>query len=447
MRILHLSTSDSSGGAARAAYRLHTGLRRLGYDSTMLVAERKNHHDELVKLFAPSMDLPSRLARKFRRARIARDAARHPNRPAGHELFSDDRTEHGRELLHHLPACDVINLHWVAGLLDHESFFAAVPSNVPIVWRLADMAPLTGGCHYDHGCGRFADRCGACPQLGSRDELDLSRDVWTRKNASLSKRRPHGIQLVATSNWIAAESRRSSLLRDFPVTVIPNALDVDDFAPRDTGFSREMWDVPRDANVILFVADALDIRRKGFAELTQALAGLSNVSRPFLLSVGGMKTKLDLPIPHLNLGKITSDRLLSLAYSAADVFVMPSLQESFGQTVIESMACGTPVVGFETGGIPDMVRPNETGWLAPTGDVAALGGAIESALATLSEPAARAAMSETCRNTVLREYTLDVQARRYEALYQTLLAPAAQRPPATPAPAESYEKPSPGIVR
>jgi glycosyltransferase involved in cell wall biosynthesis len=410
-----------------------------------MIVLRKSSGDDAVTPLRTRGDVVGKVKRSLRRRRIERDFARYAStRPAGFELFSDDRTEHGDQLLKQIPECDVINLHWVAGLVDHEHFFRGVRSNVPLVWRLADMSPLTGGCHYDHGCGKFADRCGACPQLGSRDEQDLSREIWARKNASLARHRPGGIHLVATSDWIAGEAKRSSLLRECPVTVIPNALDVDDFAPRDKGFARDLWNIPRDATVILFVGETLELRRKGFAELTAALSGLTNVPRPFLLSVGGMKSKLELPIPHLNLGKINNDRLLSLAYSTADVFVMPSLQESFGQTVIESMACGTPVVAFATGGVPDMVRPEQTGWLAPTGDTAALRDAI---VAALSDPAARAMMSQTCRDTAVREYALDVQARRYEGLYQTLLASAARRSPATADPASPYEKPSPGIAR
>lgn len=438
MRIVHLSTNDVSGGAARAAFRVHTGLRRLGHDSRMIVL-RKTSPDDAVTPLRPRTDLAGKWLRNFRKRRIHRDFARYAaTRPAGFELFSDDRTDHAGQLLRQIPECDVINLHWVAGLVDYQHFFSGIPAKMPVVWRLADMAPLTGGCHYDHGCGRFTARCGACPQLGSSDENDLSRQIWKRKNASLARRLPSGVHVVATSHWIATEARRSSLLHDFPLTVIPNALDTDEFAPRDRRFARDLWQIPQDANVILFAAETLEVRRKGFAELIEALAGLSGVARPFLLSVGELKTQPALPIPHLNLGRITSDRLLSIAYSAADVFVMPSLQESFGQTVIESMACGTPVVGFASGGIPDMVRPGETGWRAPTGDTAALRDALASALRALSDPAIRARLSQSCRDIAVREYALNVQARRYETLYQTLIAAVPSAAAANLAAATAY---------
>src|SRR3954469_5408651 len=238
MTIVHLSTSDSGGGAARAAFRLHTGLRRLGHESRMLVAEKKSFDTTVTKVSSPK-DLSSRIRRSLRRKKLRADHAEYANRPAGQELFSDDRTEYLDQLARQLPPCDVVNLHWVAGLLDYEQFFPHLPPTLPVVWRLADMNPLTGGCHYDAGCGRFNDRCGACPQLGSRDENDLSRAIWNRKRAALDtvKNRLH---LVGTSRWIASEAKRSSLLRGVPTTVIPNGLDTDDFAPRDKRFCREL---------------------------------------------------------------------------------------------------------------------------------------------------------------------------------------------------------------
>ena len=137
------------------------------------------------------------------------------------------------------------------------------------------------------------------------------------------------------------------------------------------------------------------------------------------VSIGGLKSAMKLPVPHLNLGKINNDRLLSMAYSLADVFVMASLQESFGQTVTESLACGTPVVAFDGSGPTDMVRPGVTGWLAPVGDAAALRHAI---VTTLADDAARATMSAHCRRIAIEEYSLEVQAAAYVRLYERLLA-------------------------
>src|SRR4051812_21064589 len=152
MRILHLSTSDSGGGASRAAFRLHTGLKRLGHESKMLVM-RKASGDGDVIAFKPRYDFLGKWQRKLRARRIWRDYEKYrPTLPPGIEPFSDDRSEHDGELLKQLPACDVINLHWVGGFLDHESFFAGYPKQVPLVWRMADMGAMTGGCHYTQAC-------------------------------------------------------------------------------------------------------------------------------------------------------------------------------------------------------------------------------------------------------------------------------------------------------
>jgi glycosyltransferase involved in cell wall biosynthesis len=424
MRIVHLSTSDTSGGAARAAFRVHSGLVRLGHDSRMFVSTRFSR-DPAVDRFFHSKDLVSKIRRRVRRRAIARDFAPYEGRlPEHHELFSDDRTEHGIDMARQVPACDLVNLHWVAGFLDHVSFFeyfARERPAVPIVWRLADMAPLTGGCHYDQGCGRFTDRCGSCPELGSTDENDLSRQVWQRKDRALRALKPGRMHLVATSRWIAGEARRSSLLGRFPVTIIPNGLDPDVFRPLDKNLSRDVLNIPPGVPVVLFAADSAAQRRKGFRELDEAVEGISGIDNVTLVSVGGGKAELKGGHRHVHIGRLSDDRLLAMAYSAADVFVIPSLQESFGQTVIESMACGTPVVGFASGGIPDMVRPGQTGWLAPTGDVAALRQAIVQAL---SDPAGRSRMAAECRRVAVEEYSLHVQASQYIRLYESLLSGA-----------------------
>lgn len=382
----------------------------------MLVA-RKLSSDTSVSHFIPNEDLVSRLKHKFRARRIYWEYEYYRNSiPQGYEPFSDDRTPYAGELNSQLPSADIINLHWIAGLLDHRHFFARVPRHTPLVWRLADMAPLTGGCHYDHNCGRFTHRCGACPQLGSTDEHDLSREIWQRKNQALRSLRPGQLHIVGTSHWIAEQAHHSSLLNEFPITVIPNGLDTDEFAPRDKMFSRDLWNIPRDARVVLFAAESIVNRRKGLAHLIDAMSMIKDIPRLLLVSVGGGKLDLDSDVPHLPLGRINNDRTLSTIYSAADIYVIPSLQESFGQTVIESLACGTPVIGFDTGGIPDMVRPNQTGWLCPVASNEALASAIRTALASDLKH-----YSTLCRQIAVSEYSLEVQARAYTALYSTLV--------------------------
>ena len=384
----------------------------------MLVEERKSD-DPHVHRFRPPPDPLNRFRRRIRRARILSDAAKYPNRPATLDWFSDDRTPYGRQLADQLPTADVINLHWVAGFVDYDGFFpAASRGRVPLVWRLADMNAFTGGCHYDDHSGKFTQQCGACHQLGSTDPSDLSHQIWARKKQALAHLPDDGLHLVGTSRWIAGEAKRSSLMGRFPVSIIPNGLDVKDFAPRDRKFSRDFFDLPPAARIVLFAADTAATVRKGFAYLAEALQGMTDVPDLLLVSVGGGNPTIT-GVPHRHLGRIRDDRVLSLAYSAADVYVIASLQESFGQTVTESMACGTPVVAFASGGIVDMVRPGLTGELAPTKDVPALRAAVKK---LLEDPPLRARMADNCRRIVLEEYSLEVQSRAYLALYESLLA-------------------------
>src|SRR6185437_707172 len=207
MRVLHLSTADSGGGAFRAAYRLHTGLRRQGVDSRMLVL-KKGTSDERVFAYKPLPGLLARWQRNREAGKIWRDYEKYRTTiPLDVEPFSDDRSPYVG-LTEQVPECDLINLHWIGGFLDWRDLLSSSHGGVPIVWRLADMGAFTGGCHYDQGCGRFADKCGACPQLGSQDDNDLSRQIWLRKRRSLDDR---GIQIVGPSHWIANEAKRSSL--------------------------------------------------------------------------------------------------------------------------------------------------------------------------------------------------------------------------------------------
>jgi len=418
LKVLHVNTYDIVGGAARAAYRLHKGLCRLEQESYMLVAERRSE-DSSVSNFKPPTDLPSRLRRRFRSKLIDRCFARYrASRPTGYELFSDDRSQYGIDLLKQLPQCDAVNLHWIAGYVDYQSFFAKVPERTPVVWTLHDMNPFTGGCHYDHGCSRYKDKCGACPQLGSNDRNDLSNQIWKRKYKTFKRIPPNKLHIVALNQWMADEVKKSSLLRRFPISIIPNGLDTEVFTPRDSNVARDALEIPREAKVILFIAGSLNNRRKGFDMVLQALAGMSDLPSLFLLTLGSGKPSVEFPIPNLHLGHIANERLLSLVYSAADLFVIPSLQDNLPNTVLESLSCGTPVVGFDVGGIPEMVRSSVTGMLAPPQDVKALQTTI---IQLLKDDNRRREMAANCRRIAVEEYSLEVQAQRYVELYEQIL--------------------------
>ncbi len=431
MNVIHVSRFDIGDGASNAAYRLHKALLDLGISSTMFVAEsRSEQGDPSVRLFAPPGDLGSRVRRRLRRGKIARAIGRYrATRPSGYEAFSDDRSPHGADLLAQLPSGDVINIHAMYQFVDYQAFFASVPRRIPVVRTLHDMNFFTGGCHIDAACGKYTERCGACPQLGSRRVEDLSREIWGRKHQALRGVERDRLYVVAPSRWLASEAKRSSLLRDLHVSVIPFGVDTQVFCPRDKGFARDTLGISSETRVVLFVAEPITRPVKRFGVLAQAVNGL-DISNVLLVSVGSGRPETEVRVPYLNLGRIGNERLLSLVYSAADILVLPSLLENLPLAVLEAMACGTPVVGSAVGGIPDMVRPSATGWLFPPQDVDALRSTIREAL--LDTPTRRE-MGANCRRIAVEEYSLELHARRYAEFYQTILS--GRRPPQDCAPA------------
>jgi glycosyltransferase involved in cell wall biosynthesis len=380
---------------------------------------RKTGNDPAVIRFKLPKDNCSSARRFLRGKLIDIGMALYRNtRPDGYELFTNDKNRLGRQLLRQLPPADVINLHWISGFIDYASFFPAALRQSRIVWTLHDMNAFTGGCHYDMGCGRYLEGCGQCPQLGSERQNDLSRRIWKRKYRLFSSLDSSRVHLVALNRWMEAEVKRSPLLQKYPVSVIPNGVDLSVFRPRDRKAAREFLGVNQYEKVVLFIADSVVNRRKGFSLLAQALQGMGEMSRTVLLSVGRNPPEVPPGLPHIHLGHINNDHWLSQIYSAADIFVIPSVQDNLPNTVLESIACGTPVVGFNVGGIPDMVRNGVTGLLVEPGSTDELHRNIR---ALLENDGLRATMAEKCREFAIKEYSMEVQARNYVAVYEELL--------------------------
>src|SRR5215469_8875214 len=424
--ITHYSTSDMGGGAAIAAHRLHRGLRRVGLDSRMLVADKQSL-DETVQVGARGHGLVGRLRRRIRSELINRDYARYrATRPAHFDHFSDDRAAEPN-FSYFLPKADLYNLHWVAGFLDYRAFFGWFPRDVPLVWTLHDMNPLTGGCHYTARCDRFAAGCGACPALGSADNFDLSTAIFRRKRTAYDKLQPEKVRIVAPSHWLSQEASRSALFRRFEVTTIPYGLDTEVFRPRTQAVAREVFGIPQGMRIVMFAAQWLDMHRKGLDLLIAALDGTDIDGKIGLVSIGSGRPFDALGGKYFPLGELKGERLLSFAYSTADEFVSPSREDNLPNVLLEAMACGRPTVAFEVGGMPDIVRPGVTGLLATAEDVRSLRHAI---MAILSDDVKREAMSRESRRVALREYRLELQAERYRRVYQQLLAGVEQPLPA-----------------
>lgn len=416
MRILHLSTLDYSGGAARAAFRLHKGLIRQAVDSQMFV-RNKYSHDEAVIVYKYPKGF-EKIFYKYRQNQI--EAAFNSycqSRPLNQELFSDDRSALRTGFFKQFPEADIYHLHWTSGFVDLPYFFKKV--NKPLVWTLHDMFPFTGGCHYSNGCEKYETHCNRCPQLGSDSDKDLSYSIWARKSKAISGFNKR-IIIRADSHWLANEARKSSLFKDLDIDTIHYGIETEEFIPRDKFACRKALNIPDNSRVIVFGAPGIDNPRKGFNQLLEALLKLRNIySNLFLLSFGSGTLAANIGIPNLHLGNVGNNHLLSLIYNCADVFVIPSLQEAFGQTALEAMSCRVPVAGFNTGGIPDMVENGLTGYLAETSDAEGLTDAINQILKLDKNEYIK--MADNCREKVLTRFTLSYQADKYIEVYQNLL--------------------------
>jgi len=414
MVVVHISCSDAKGGGPIAAYRLHQGLRRIGIESRMIVKD-KFTADESVERARGNTTIFGRSRRRLRDRAIAWSFRPYVGKP---EAFSDDRAADRDLLPGALPNADVYNLHWVAGFLDSPSFFGKVACDKPLVWTLHAMESFTGGCYYAGSCDAFLAVCGACPELGSRDRLDLSAAIFRRKRAAYARLNPEKVRIVTPSQWLCRQASRSALFRTFEVTTIPYGLDTEVFQPRCRATAREFFGIPQDMAIVAFVGSPFHATRKGLDLLVGALNSVVAGTRIGLMSIGDVQLPMPVVHDYFATGELRNERLLSFAYSAADLFVCPSREDNLPNVILEAMSCGTPVVAFDVGGIPDMVRTGVTGLLAPPQDVRALRAAIE---LLVSDDEKRSGFARECRRLAVKEYGLEVQARRYERLYDNLL--------------------------
>ncbi len=379
--------------------------RKLGSDPDVLGSD--SPLSKAMALIRPTLDaLPVKL---------------YPNRPGtgiSPEWIPDNLVSRINQL-----SPDIVNLHMVMmGFLRIETVSKITQ---PIVWTLHDMWVFTGGCYYAGECERFTDSCGACPQLGSSRPYDLTRWIWNRKQNAWKDPR---LTIVCPSRWLAAAASRSALLKNSRIETIPYGIDTQAFHPVPREGAREILGLPQDKSLVLFGSINTSDPRKGHHLLTEAMQKLKDagsLKNIELVSFGiSPKSSLDdLGVRVHRLGKLSDQVSLKLAYSAANVFVAPSLQDNLPNTVMESLACGTPCVAFDIGGMGDMIAHEKKGYLAKALDIEDLAHGIEW---VLGDSARWRVLKENARQKAVLDYSLNIQAQRYLSLYDELLSTSAR---------------------
>lgn len=401
-------TASFGGGAGIAARRIHEACVASGVASRMTVMQGEAGPG--IEIYPPRRTL-SRT--------IQRELARHVRRRyAGQVDGLSSLALPASGLAAHLnrQAGQILNLHWINSDMISIAEIGRLTS--PVVWTLHDMWPFCGAEHYTVA-SRWQDGYATRKAEG----WDLNAWVWSRK--ARHWRRPFSV--VTPSRWLAECARSSALMRDWPVHVIPNAIDTDKWAPMPMAQARQALDLPADVPLVLFGAmGGSSDARKGFRHLRDALLRLHADGRTMhLLVFGGGDEDMGLPFPVHFAGEVRDVDALRRIYAAADVFALPSLQDNLPNTGVEALACGTPMVGFDIGGLPDLVPDRDVGYLAQPFDDEELANGLGAVLDRQCGDPERGsesgtAMARSARSHATRTYAAPLVAGQYLDLYRDI---------------------------
>ncbi|MGH7380724.1 MAG: glycosyltransferase family 4 protein [Candidatus Methylomirabilales bacterium] len=410
LSVLHISTADNLGGSGRSAYRIHCGLRELGHRSRMLVRTRVTNDPDVGfphggRPIVRGLDLLGRYV-------VDRLDLQYWWYPSS---FLLTRHPWFRE-------ADIIQLYNTHGGYFSHLALPRISRQRPVVWRLSDMWPLTGHCAYSHDCERWQAGCGSCPLLGDYPALkrDTTALLWKVKKSVYDRSK---LVVVVTNSWMAGLVKESPLLGRFPVRTIPNGVDTEIFRPIPKAAARESLGIPLHAKVVLFSAHvAATGTRKGGEYVRPALERVAASGvRDLVLVVIGEGAEAWEGSPQyrtIRMGFTQSDRLLASIYAAADVLLHPAVVENLANGIIESLACGTPVAAFRVGGVTDVVRDGETGYLARLRDVEDLSEGLRKLFLTQKM---QPDMAKQCRRTIEAGYTRETELRHFASLYEEMV--------------------------
>ena len=355
LHIVLLSYHDSNGGAGIAAGRLKVALENAGHQVDYIVREKASSSNA-TKFGNGIVSWLKFIAERLFFLRFEKDKSiRFLFNPG---VFGSDISSHPI-----IKKADIVHLHWVNfGFLSVDDIASLTRLNKPIFWTLHDMWAFTGGCHHSGDCDHFQQSCGDCKFVKNPGANDLSHRMWEAKKEGFASKNLH---IITCSDWLGNRAKQSSILGDHDIQTIPNAIDTDFFSPTANSLGLDS-----SKKYILFVAMRVNAPAKGFHLLKEALQFIDSATTELLL-VGGEMTE-DLPLRSHSFGQVTEPAKMRDIYAAADVFVTPSLEENLPNTIMEAMACGTACVGFQVGGIPEMIEHKKTGYVANAFDPADL---------------------------------------------------------------------------
>jgi glycosyltransferase involved in cell wall biosynthesis len=420
MRILILSTFDTFGGAAIAAMRLNKALSKASIKSSMLVDQKKSREAN-VEGFSKKW-----VQKKLALLRFTLDRFQFTFFEKSKEYrFQFSQATIGVNIHKHplIQGADIIHMHWINfGFLSIDSIQKIIDLKKPVVITMHDMWYFTGGCHYSKDCLNYLYECGHCePFLKNPAPQDLSHKNWLQKKELFENTQ---ITFIACSEWLAVKARTSSLLKDARILAIPNPIDTEVFVHSSKKEAQHFFRLSTDKIYILFAAMKVSDERKGFLYFKQALNILKSLIAPdqnnIELLIMGQEDTHDfesIPFKVNALGRLADVSTIAQAYAAANVFVIPSIEDNLPNTVMESLSCGTPVVGFNTGGIPEMVEHKKTGYIATGKSPEDLAHGI---YWTLFESEYEKLCLKS-REKVLTDYAETVVANKYMQVYNTYL--------------------------
>lgn len=410
MKVIHCNTTTGSGGAAIAAMRLHNALKNEGVESLFAVAQSETAQSDIVPLYE------GKRKKLYSLLRIGEIAALRALGARKNYLFSPALLPSfvHRQLNSYEP--DIFHLHWLANAFMPIASLSKLAAKA--VWTMHDEWAFTGGCHYCGGCEKYNTGCNECPLVPKTLHFAV-RESFKRKQNVYSILKP---VIVCPSKAFSERAQNSLLLHGLQHKHIPNAIDTGSYLPMQKDVVKKKLGIPQNEAVIAFGAiGATSDNRKGYDLLLRSLSQLKEqYSGPVRLLVFGATADENLQCcyPTLFLGHLNCDSLLCEAYNAADVFVCPSREDNLPNTVMEALACGTPVAAFAVGGIPDMVLDGENGYLAKPNQPDSLARCIAIILKNSDR---RLRMAKNARESVEARYSMPVVAQSYIHLYQEVL--------------------------